>query len=220
LGIDPVADLIPVAPASHYASGGILTDLNGRSSVAGLYACGEAACTGVHGANRLASNSLLEGLVFGRRIAAELLGSLDRGAPLPELGVDVRSAGVAAATTRVALQAEMSADAGVLRDAEGLHRATATLQKLSAQRSSDPRTESWEATNLLTVASALLAGATRRHETRGSHWREDFPERDDLDWRGHLDARLGPDGMISVDYVPVPPDPQSGALIASEASAR
>jgi L-aspartate oxidase len=201
LGIDPVTQLIPVAPACHYASGGIATDLHGRTSVGGLYACGEAACTGVHGANRLASNSLLEGLVFGRRIAADILRIVPPGAPLPGLGVDVRVAGVASAGTRRHLQAQMTADAGVLRDAAGLTRASATIQKLSAQRSSDPRTESWEATNLLTVASALVSAAYRRQETRGSHWREDFPERDDERWRCHLDLYLGPDGLTSIDYV-------------------
>jgi L-aspartate oxidase len=202
LGLDPVNDLIPVAPACHYASGGIATDLVGRTSVAGLYACGEAACTGVHGANRLASNSLLEGLVFGRRIAADVLSTVPAGAPLPELGIDVRGSGIAAAGIRRALQHEMAADAGVIRDAAGLARAAGSLQKLAAQRSSDPRTESWEATNLLTVASALVAAASRRAETRGAHWREDCPERDDQHWCGHLDLRLGPDGTVSTDYIP------------------
>ncbi|HEX8096287.1 L-aspartate oxidase [Jatrophihabitans sp.] len=204
LGLDPVNDLIPVAPACHYASGGIATDLAGRTSVAGLYACGEAACTGVHGANRLASNSLLEGLVFARRIAADVLSTVPAGAPLVELGIDVRSSGIAAAGIRRSLQQEMSADAGVIRDAAGLARAAGSLQKLAAQRSSEPRTESWEATNLLTVASALVAAASRRAETRGAHWREDCPERDDQHWCGHLDLRLGPDGTISTDYLPTP----------------
>ncbi len=203
LGIDPVSQLIPVAPACHYASGGIATDLDGRTSVAGLYACGEAACTGVHGANRLASNSLLEGLVFGRRIAADLLGMLSPGAPLLDLGIDVRGKGIVAAGIRKQLQREMSADAGVIRNATGLARAASTLQKLAAQRSGEPGTESWEATNLLTVASALVCAAARRTETRGAHWREDHPERDDRDWCGHLDLRLGPDGMISTDYLPM-----------------
>jgi L-aspartate oxidase len=202
LGLDPVSDLIPVAPACHYASGGIATDLAGRTSVAGLYACGEAACTGVHGANRLASNSLLEGLVFGRRIAADVLSTVPAGAPLLDLGIDVRSSGIAAAGIRRSLQQEMSTDAGVIRDAAGLARAAGSLQKLAAQRSSDPRTESWEATNLLTVASALVAAASRRTETRGAHWREDCPERDDQHWCGHLDLRLGPDGTISTDFIP------------------
>ncbi|MEO6500550.1 MAG: L-aspartate oxidase [Jatrophihabitantaceae bacterium] len=202
LGLDPVSQLIPVAPACHYASGGIATDLSGRTSVAGLYACGEAACTGVHGANRLASNSLLEGLVFGRRIAADVLSTVPPGARPVELGIDVRSSGIAAAGIRRALQQAMSADAGVIRDAAGLGRAAGSLQKLAAQRSSDPRTESWEATNLLTVASALVAAARRRAETRGAHWREDYPERDDQNWCGHLDLRLGPDGTITSDYLP------------------
>lgn len=199
LGIDPISQLIPVAPASHYASGGIATDLVGRTSVSGLYACGEAACTGVHGANRLASNSLLEGLVFGRRIAADVLAGIRPGTALAELGIDVRGAGILAAGIRSRLQAEMSTDAGVIRDAVGLARASATLQKLSAERSSAPDTESWEATNLLTVASALVAAAARRAETRGSHWREDYPNASD-EWLGHLDLRLGPDGSIGIDY--------------------
>ena len=95
LGIDPVHQLIPVSPACHYASGGIATDLHGRTSVPRLYACGEAACTGVQGANRLASNSLLEGLVFGRRIAADIAATA-AGDRLPELGIDVRTAGILA----------------------------------------------------------------------------------------------------------------------------
>jgi L-aspartate oxidase len=208
LGLDPVTQLIPVAPASHYASGGIATDLAGRTSVAGLYACGEAACTGVHGANRLASNSLLEGLVFGRRIAADVLSSV---APLLDLGIDVRHTGLSAAGIRRSLQQEMSADAGVIRDAAGLARAAGNLQKLAAQRSSDPGTESWEATNLLTVASALVAAAGRRAETRGAHWREDHPERDDQNWCGHLDLRLGRDGTISTDYLPISLPTKAGA---------
>jgi L-aspartate oxidase len=210
LGLDPVTQLIPVAPACHYASGGIATDLDGRTSVAGLYACGEAACTGVHGANRLASNSLLEGLVFGRRIAADVLSSVPAGAPLLDLGIDVRGGGIASAGIRRSLQHEMTADAGVIRDAAGLGRAAGSLQKLAAQRSSDPGTESWEATNLLTVASALVAAAGRRAETRGSHWREDYPERDEQHWCGHLDLRLGRDGTISTDYQPIPTHARTG----------
>jgi len=210
LGLDPVTQLIPVAPACHYASGGIATDLAGRTSVPGLYACGEAACTGVHGANRLASNSLLEGLVFGRRIADDVLRTVPPGTPLTDLGIDVRSGGIAAAGIRPALQRAMSADAGVIRDAAGLARAAGSLQKLAAQRSSDPRTESWEATNLLTVATALVAAAGRRAETRGSHWREDFPERDEQNWCGHLDLRLGRDGTISTDYSSIPTHARTG----------
>jgi L-aspartate oxidase len=200
LGIDPVQQPIPVAPACHYASGGIATDLHGRASVPRLYACGEAACTGVQGANRLASNSLLEGLVFGRRIAADVAASLAADRRLPDLGIDVRTAGILAAGIRPQLQRQMSADAGVIRTAAGLGRMATSLHRLAAQRSSEPDTESWEATNLLTVASALVAAASRRTETRGSHWREDHPVADDA-WLGHLELRLGRDGTIATDYV-------------------
>jgi L-aspartate oxidase len=202
LGIDPVHQPIPVAPACHYASGGVVTDLSGRASVPRLYACGEAACTGVQGANRLASNSLLEGLVFGRRIAADIAGTLGEDRRLPELGIDVRSAGILAGAVRPQLQRQMSADAGVIRTAAGLSRMAGSLHRLSAQRSSEPNTESWEATNLVTVASALVAAASRRTETRGSHWREDHPAADDA-WLGHLELRLGPDGTIATEYVPI-----------------
>jgi L-aspartate oxidase len=206
LGIDPVSSLIPVAPAAHYSSGGIATDLTGRTSVPGLWACGEAACSGVHGANRLASNSLLEGLVFGRRIAQDVRSSLVAGVGPAELGVDVRGAGLVSAGTRIALQQAMSRHAGVIRDAAGLSRAATALQKLAAQRDGDPGTESWEATNLLTVASALLLAAAQRTETRGSHWREDHPERDDARWRGHVGVRLGADAMLHSQYRPIRPD--------------
>ena len=135
--------------------------------------------------------------------------------PLLDLGIDVRGSGIAAAGIRRALQRAMSADAGVIRDAAGLARAAGSLQKLAAQRSSDPRTESWEATNLLTVASALVAAASRRAETRGSHWREDYPERDDEHWCGHLDLRLGPDGTITTDYRPIPTHREDRAMTDS-----
>jgi L-aspartate oxidase len=202
LGIDPVHQPIPVAPACHYASGGIATDLHGRASVPRLYACGEAACTGVQGANRLASNSLLEGLVFGRRIAADVAGTLAADRRLPDLGIDVRTAGILAGGVRPQLQRQMSADAGVIRTAAGLTRMATSLHRLAAQRSSEPNTESWEATNLLTVASALVAAASRRTETRGSHWREDYPAADDA-WLGHLELRLDRDGTIATEYLPI-----------------
>src|SRR5262249_50683745 len=160
------ADLIPVSPAAHYASGGVRTDLAGRTSIPGLYACGEVACTGVHGANRLASNSLLEGLVFARRIADDVARDLPPLAepvtqPLPPWAVD--------AEIRGKLQSAMSQDAGVLRSAASLDAAAKQLSKLGEQRA-PANVASWEATNLVTVASALVAAATRRQETRGCHW--------------------------------------------------
>jgi L-aspartate oxidase len=176
-------DLIPVAPAAHYASGGVRTDLHGRSSIPGLYACGEVACTGVHGANRLASNSLLEGLVFARRIASDIASDAAWGPREPKEPVYADEPGAAfAATGRVALQRAMSRGAGVLRSAASLRELWATLVDA---RSAPPDTASWEATNLYTVGAALVAAATRREETRGCHWREDFPETAD-EWLGHL----------------------------------
>ena len=191
-GIDPVHDLIPVAPASHYVSGGVRADLWGRTSVPGLYACGEVAWTGVHGANRLASNSLLEGLVFARRIAHDLADRLALGLPRQEPRVDERPMGLFAASTRAQLQQAMTAGAGVLRTADSLKATDVALNELRAEPAPGPGLEAWEATNLHVVAAALVAGALNRKETRGSHWREDFPDRDDVHWLGHLDVTLEP----------------------------
>ncbi|MCU7824108.1 L-aspartate oxidase [Kitasatospora sp. DSM 101779] len=206
-GIDPVTEPIPVAPAAHYASGGIRTDLSGRTTVPGLYACGEVACTGVHGANRLASNSLLEGLVFAEAIAADLA-ARDAAGDLPERTVDVAAARGARAVpllapeARAEIQRLMSRGAGVLRSArsmaataEGLDRLAADAREHAAEeKPADPRVETWEATNLHLVATALVAAAALREETRGCHWREDFPDRDDARWQHHLVTALDADG--------------------------
>ncbi len=187
-GVDPVTDLIPVAPACHYASGGVATDLWGRSSVPGLYATGEAACSGVHGANRLASNSLLEGLVFSSRIAAVLPTEMRPWAePLP----DRRLPGLVPGDIRRELQEAMTSRVGVLRSADGMSEAMAMLDRLAERAGASPDTASWETTNLVAISAALTAAATLREETRGSHWREDFPERDDERWAGHFDAVVG-----------------------------
>ncbi|THA23018.1 L-aspartate oxidase [Streptomyces sp. A1277] len=203
-GIDPVTEPIPVAPAAHYASGGVRTDLRGRTTVPGLYACGEVACTGVHGANRLASNSLLEGLVFAERIAADIV------AERPRAGEAVDKAPVAspllAPETRATIQRIMTRGAGVLRSAtslttaadelEDLHR-SAYLQAGGAEpKTAEPGVEAWEATNLLLVSRVLVAAARQREETRGCHWREDRPERDDEHWRRHIVVRLTPDRSL------------------------
>jgi len=189
-GIDPVTDLIPVAPAQHYVSGGVRTDIDGRSSIRGLYACGEVACTGVHGANRLASNSLLEGLVFSRRIAAAV--SADE--LLPAEPMPQKTPGVLIPVQlRRPMQRIMDEDAGVLRSATSLRRAAAWLAEVvrSAPQDVRPTTENWETTNIMTIAQVLVRHALLREETRGSHWREDFPE-SEVDWQvrlvTHMDA--------------------------------
>jgi L-aspartate oxidase len=186
-GIDPLTEPVPVAPAAHYASGGVRTDLSGRTSVPGLYACGEVACTGVHGANRLASNSLLEGLVFAARIGADLA------AHLPEQGEPVvaQSAQVLLdPSVRAQIGRAMTQGAGVLRSKQSLASTAEVLAELGTRTSSVPSPAAWEATGLHAVASALVDAALRREETRGAHWREDHPEISDA-WCGHLVTTLG-----------------------------
>jgi L-aspartate oxidase len=196
-GVDPATDLIPVAPAAHYASGGVRTDLHGQTSIPGLYACGEVACTGVHGANRLASNSLLEGLVFARRIADDIARDLP-----PQADPVTRPAGlpewVAAPAIRDDLQRTMTRGAGVLRSAATLDDTAAELARLGGRRAT-PHNAAWEATNLLTVATALVASAAVRRETRGCHWREDFPAAAD-EWRGHLLDGIDASGALTQTF--------------------
>ena len=181
-GINPATDLIPVAPACHYFCGGVQTDLDGATNLAGLYACGEVASSGVHGANRLASNSLLEGLVFARRIAVDLQRRQQvRRGPAQ----DHREPGLIDRSVVPAMQQAMSRDAGGLRDAAGLDRCARELVGLGGRSGAESGLESWEATNLMTVATAIVASARLREESRGAHWRDDFEGRREP-WHGHL----------------------------------
>ncbi|MFI6350794.1 L-aspartate oxidase [Streptomyces sp. NPDC050560] len=209
-GIDPVTEPVPIAPAAHYASGGVRTDRRGRTTVPGLYACGEVACTGVHGANRLASNSLLEGLVYAERIAEDLAALRDRDALHARVPVEPPADGPAlpllAPETRFAVQRVMTEGAGVLRSAASLAAAADRLARLHDDaraalaehgKSAEPGVDTWEATNLLCVARVLVAAAERRAETRGCHWREDHPDRDDTAWRRHIVVTLNPDRSLT-----------------------
>jgi L-aspartate oxidase len=203
-GLDLAHDLLPVAPAAHYCMGGILTDSYGRTSLPGLYAVGEVACTGVHGANRLASNSLLEGLVFGLRLADGLSRPEERVAvPLGRVGLDLlyasdpdqnadllcvqpdeqRSKQIQAEVRRL-----MWRSVSLRRDKDGLQEARRQLQALgtgvrgAALQSPflpAPRTGWQETVNMLLVAELVIAAALQRCESRGSHWRSDYPYADD-----------------------------------------
>ena len=173
LGFDPATDLLPVAPAQHYASGGIETDLRGRTSLPGLYACGECSCTGVHGANRLASNSLLEGLVFASRIAADIPERIAAG-ELPEVGVPSAPAHAGGegsgpgalldSTQRLTVQRAMTAGSGPVRSAESTAATAEALADLAALPPSTaaPGPRTWETTNLLHLGQVLTELAHRR----------------------------------------------------------
>jgi L-aspartate oxidase len=203
-GIDPVTDLIPVAPAAHYASGGVVTDLFGRTTVRGLYACGEVACTGVHGANRLASNSLLEGLVFAARIGTALLTDLP-GLPDSAAAEHDPAAPLLDPSSREEIQRAMTDGAGVLRSAHSLATTAKTLASVAVPRDGQPdptpAPESWETTDLHTVATVVVQAAGLRHETRGCHWREDHPDAEP-EFLGHLVSRLDADGTLLTELRP------------------
>ncbi|MFF0148122.1 L-aspartate oxidase [Amycolatopsis sulphurea] len=194
LGIDPAVDSIPVTPAAHFACGGVVTTVDGRSTVRGLYAAGEVARTGLHGANRLASNSLLEGLVVGQRVAEAVAADLAAGLlPDPARGrlPRRRSAPVAG---RDALQRVMSRYAAIGRDADGLAAAGSVLD-LSTQDSPLQTHAAVEDAALTVVAQALLTAAVGRAESRGCHVRNDFPDRDERDGPRSRLVRLSPSGQ-------------------------
>ncbi|MGH9285709.1 MAG: L-aspartate oxidase, partial [Acidimicrobiales bacterium] len=186
IGLDPARDWLPIAPAAHFVSGGVVTDLDGATELPGLWACGEVACTGAHGANRLGSNSLLEGMVFAPRVVEAVAGGQDGPQPtgamravlartgeltLPRPARPAPPATEDPAKQRERLQRAMTEGAGVLRSAESLGRTADVLAGLSAGGDGDP-----ELANLLTAGLALLASASAREESRGSHTRADFLE--------------------------------------------
>ncbi|QHW32128.1 L-aspartate oxidase [Paenibacillus rhizovicinus] len=190
-GLDLTTDWIPVAPAAHYMMGGVKTDLNGETNLSRLFACGECSSTGVHGANRLASNSLSEAIVFGRRIVERInsLTPLDEGDIHLHMDSLARSEAPIQAVVekRLKLQKIMVRYAGLNRNAHGLIKGAEELNRLSSIfRSVISKREEYEFANLLTCAMLTTKGAITREESRGAHSREDFPERDDLVWRKHV----------------------------------
>ncbi len=193
-GLDLHRDLVPVRPAAHYLMGGIRTDLDGHTSVRGLYAAGEAACTGVHGANRLASNSLLEGLVFGARAARAMLAD---DLPMTESASPVIPSQIAGLAEEelveihiTALQRAMWKHAGLLRDESTLREGLAKLEECQSgiervlEQGKTSRRLS-EAQALCRVADAILTSALARTESRGAHYRSDYPRRDDERFHRH-----------------------------------
>jgi L-aspartate oxidase len=196
LGLDLARDPIPVGPAAHYIMGGVDTDEWGRTSLPGLFAAGEVACTGVHGANRLASNSLLEGLVFGARAAVAMQRPAQAAAMKPDR-VEARGAVVPPRAPYPSLASSAVRDlmwraAGLFRTGDGLAGAVAQLDAAYADalgrmaESGPPAADVWRHLNLVTVARLIARAALRREESRGGHFRADFPQRDDLNWIRHL----------------------------------
>lgn len=198
-GLDLARDPVPVGPAAHYIMGGVETDLGGRTTVPGLYAAGEVACTGVHGANRLASNSLLEGLVFGALAAAAMKQDGASGFEVsraPRIDEAIVPSSASAASSAISPTAwdvpfvrdVMWREVGLFREAATLRRATELLEP--AWRQADARVRSgvrldlsdWRAINIVTVAWLIARAALRREESRGAHYRDDYPARDEIHW--------------------------------------
>ena len=186
IGIDPLTEMIPVVPAAHYASGGVVSDMTGRTDIPGLFAVGECANTGVHGANRLASNSLLEGLVVAERIADHLTELPVQSEPL----IENIPTNLIDGKVRKDITETTTTGAGAVRNATGLNKTILKLAELATKTTKFSSTQSWEATNLLTVSSFLSNAALRREESRGSHWRSDFPERNDERWLVRIQGKL------------------------------
>ncbi len=192
-GLDIAREPIPVSPAAHYTMGGIRTNTWGETTIPGLYAAGECACTGVHGANRLASNSLLETVVFAKRVIQRTVESPGTSAESSRDAIDLsapESAEAPPPLTRAALQELMWGDVGIVRDRESLAGAKATLSAWQASLENPHDRETQELADLLTCARLVTGAALLREESRGAHYRTDFPEPRD-EWRRHQVFRRG-----------------------------
>jgi L-aspartate oxidase len=187
--VDIAIDLVPIRPAAHYLMGGIKTDMQGHSSLPGLYAAGEAACTGVHGANRLASNSLLEGLVFGARAGHTMREELKQ--PSPAKGSEARAEASSSGATHdpepfiQRVQRLMWEKVGIVRSRQSLTEAIEFLQKASHELPALGSRRSCEGRNIHTAAQLIARSAMARLESRGAHYRTDYPEHDDAKFKKH-----------------------------------
>jgi L-aspartate oxidase len=206
-GLDLARDPIPVGPAAHYVMGGVETDLDGRTSIPGLFAAGEVACTGVHGANRLASNSLLEGLVFGARAGIAMSCSPgdgpgraypgDTGAVSPRPSPFGGHPGQRAAEIQDLMWCDVALFRDRLRLAAAVQALDAEWRTLAPVLDAGARLDrdTWRAASILTVGRLIARAALRREESRGAHFRTDFPERDDLHWNLHVSDARDPAGL-------------------------
>lgn len=192
-GIDISKDMIPVAPAEHYCMGGIRADVNGRTNIKGFFACGECACNGIHGANRLASNSLLEGLVFGRMIAKQadvlLEGKEGTGGKFSIKYETGRSAVKSDSKAVIKdIQMKMTKEVGILRNREGLERALAKVTSYSKayEDMKSEKLEDFELQNIMLLSRLVIESALEREESRGAHYRSDFSKTDDEHWKRHI----------------------------------
>jgi L-aspartate oxidase len=187
--IDITSELVPIRPAAHYAMGGVRTDLEGRATLPGLYAAGEAAGTGVHGANRLASNSLLEGLVFGARAGQkmrdELKAPAQRSSGLPPAAYSNGPVRMPVDAAICEMQELMWKDVGIVRTASGLKRAIQKLEEIGQKVSRPHSRREFEARNLQIAGSLVARSALARQESRGAHYRTDFPDHNDAKFRKH-----------------------------------
>jgi L-aspartate oxidase len=185
-GIDPLTEMIPVVPAAHYASGGIVSNMDANTDIKGLFAVGECANTGVHGANRLASNSLLEGLVVANRLEKNLENLENQTEPISSKSPTKLIDG----SVRKEITSTTTKGAGAVRNATGLKETLEKLAQISNKTTQSSSTQSWEASNLLTVSTMIAQAALRREESRGSHWRSDFPQRNDERWLVRINGKI------------------------------
>jgi L-aspartate oxidase len=208
-GFTVPGDMIPITPAAHYMMGGIRTDIQARTRIPRLYACGECASLGVHGANRLASNSLLDGLVYGARASrAVVVGNggeltpaqLEAARRLPPLPFHVADPACCDEVRRI-----MWAQVGIIRDESGLADAKVHLRAMCSEieRAETASPDAVIAAGMVQAARLVTAAALARTESRGAHYRTDYPDTDDVNWRKHIVVRKGPQGRIEIELVPV-----------------